>query len=267
MADEAKTKEVARAKRKEERKKRAALRRKKLQQRLENENIKILEDSITSSNDSVVLNWKYATNYDECQLCQDKVSSGFMDDHLNTICPENEIKCNLCQISIKRKELKQHWNDGILCNEYKLVCSRSVRYKDDEKGDDENSVNNKCIFDDILQFIEHQHNVSYPEYKQETKLKWYFNIDNNDKYKEILCRNDAKERIIICNECGQRCEIENGEIDRHECDFAPWVTMAMHLGWRRKEIGRDLVANFVRKNVEQYIPSEIKLLIAQYIYQ
>eukprot|EP01084_Bolivina_argentea_P189895 326458_1 len=231
-----------------ERKKRSQLRLQNIQERIKKDNIKLYKTSdiikTQGSWDTATeyklfeTNWKTPTHYDKCNLCHSKVSSGYINDHLNNICPQQQIKCHLCNTYMKRNELISHWNDATECDGYIISCGRC-----------NNAFNNKN------EFIKHQHNESYPQYGEEIKYKWFFNTDNNDTYKQLFCQNKSAETRWICNKCHQRCDIDNNEANEHHCiDYVTDKTinrtplLIMRLTCK-PIVGSDLIANLIRTQI------------------
>ena len=234
----------------------------RLRQRMCNKNVQIYNTSDVVVNRNrfslgyklIQTKWQKPAMYDKCHLCGNKVSMGFMKDHIATICGEQLIECQLCKQMIKRKDLLSHWKDG-LCSEYTILCTRCGQ-----------------TFENGIVYIQHQHHESYPDYEQETKYKWKFDTDDNNEIRQLYLTDDAVQnqyRYYVCSKCGGREEQKNE--NQHECDYrndpnfnyAYWFTMRLR---HPRYYIQDVINNMLRTESNLDLIDPIKSLIVSYYY-
>ena len=145
------------------------------------------------------LGWRTPTHFEECKLCEAAVSAGFMWDHLEHLCPEQRVECALCKERVPRKQQMDHWKDGDLCSGYTLHCMCCG-----------------TTFDSKSKLRRHQHQRAFPHFGAETKASWMFNVDDETRFKEEQCREDAAVSRWVCIECGHRCDRGLEQLT-HEC--------------------------------------------------
>eukprot|EP01083_Nonionella_stella_P030598 83873_1 len=138
--------------------------------------------------------WTTPKQYETCALCDAKVASGFMEDHVDSICDNALIQCNLCGMNgIKRCAMTQHWDKH--CTAYEYMC-------------------NQCVMIFYNRQAYTAHTLTHKVRDDRCKKEFHFGNVHNKQYREMYCDTKSTELAWKCTRCQRLC---TGSKADHEC--------------------------------------------------